>query len=319
MDPAKEFIWYKKIGTILIVCCILTGGFYSYIQWYYLAEVKDPFFTGILMASTTIAYQLLIHANGFFLKHAQNTKYKNRELLLETYKSVFAYKGCYGNGLLLGITFFFASYAVQIWSSQVEIQLMHCVFLFFVNWMIGAGVYSIFIYLKKSFNLGSKVEIGLYDRSCPLAIFLIRFNKRITYSVSIISALSLLSLLFGLYSWDTSIHIFTVWTLLIVIASLFVPMMGISQKVSDNKFDQLQKVSRLIDNNYKIMISKIENGENYKTQLEVVSDLSKAHKEIGKIKVYPPIGNSKSFQTALVAILITLIPTLIDQLLKILN
>ncbi|MEP0368400.1 MAG: hypothetical protein ABJD58_15620 [Cyclobacteriaceae bacterium] len=111
---------------------------------------------------------------------------------------------------------------------------------------------------------------------------------------------------------DLLIYLFTIWIFLIALSVYIIPLTSISNIVKNIKVRHLQDLSKLIEENYKLMIQNIKDHKKYEHESDVLKDLSKTYKDINRIRVFPPIASSRSFGTALIALLITLIPTLIE-------
>ncbi|MEP5792777.1 MAG: hypothetical protein ABJ313_17700 [Cyclobacteriaceae bacterium] len=235
------------------------------------------------------------------------------KILSHSYNKVFHFGKSLLAGAIFGTLFFAITYYfANIWEEYPTLRLSHCLFLFVSNIMTGMAIFCFVGYMRASFHLGSKVKIGLFDRSCPLAIFLIQFNKILTITTSVSCAIPILSLIQSVYEMDLLIYLFTIWIFLIALSVYIIPLTSISNIVKNIKVRHLQDLSKLIEENYKLMIQNIKDHKKYEHESDVLKDLSKTYKDINRIRVFPPIASSRSFGTALIALLITLIPTLIE-------
>lgn len=313
MNESKVLKSFKVIGLINIALSIISGIFYIVYQWFLIDDIVDPFFVGLIMGNTIIVSQSLVYMISFYSKRISKMNKTNKKLLTASYFRIFNFYKSLLSGIAFGALFFLATYYfANIWEESDNLKISHCAFLLCSNIITGIAVFCFINYLRESFILGSKVEVGLFDRSCPLAIFLIQFNKILTITTSIACAIPLLSLIQSLYHLNMLTYLFSIWIILIVLSVYIIPLTSISNIVKGNKIEHLQDLSKLIEENYQLMIAKIKENKNYDKESEILKDLNKTYRDINRIRVFPPITSSRSFGTALIAILITLIPTLIE-------
>ncbi|MDW3211796.1 MAG: hypothetical protein R8N23_18145 [Reichenbachiella sp.] len=312
---------FRILGHVCTIMSVLTGTVYSIHQWLQLGSIKDPFFVGMIMANTLIIGQFLNYTIKFFDVEIENGNLKDHKTLLKnSRKDIFHLFPSILTGIGIALIFFFCTYLwADIWMEHSAIKFSHCTFLFASNLMTGIAIYCYVIYLKLSFKLSANVTIGLYDRSCPLALFLIRLNKFLTLAASLTCTIALLSLTNSVYQVNSVLYSFIGWIALVVISVFVIPLTGISRKVREIKTKNLQRLSKMIEEKYEELLLKISRNEKFDDVGDALKELSKTYKDVHRIKVFPPIASAKSYQTAIFALFVTLIPAILDALLKILN
>lgn len=306
-------------GLVLVFITIFTGLAYVILQVHLKSKVEDPIFIGLIMANAYAIYRFTI-----FLKHnLQLSSVAYERSLLETniqftahtfMKEIFDGKKSFFIGIIFGMVFLVMVILLSPWKDLTPLNYALAVFLFVANILTGMALFSLAIYFKYSFLIGSNIKVDLWDRSGAAISSLIDTNQYIVLAVAFSSCVAIISILFSIFELDFSIFVFTLFSVSIIILTYVVPLMPITTQLWAKKKLVIEELGEVMQQEYNRVIT-IAKNENSTLDTSRFDSLTALLKTIKSIKAFPPIGEH-SVNTAILATLLTMLPSIIDFLLK---
>jgi hypothetical protein len=309
-------------GRICVGASILVGLLYVIGQWLVTGDVRDPIFIGILMANGFALYTILLYFIDHFTSSAEaiSDSLSDRDVSFDAKNFIddlFDRKRSVATGLVFGSLFLVAVLTIlQVWEGYRSLRTLLGLFLFSTNFITGMAVYSLFIYYKKSLKLGNIADIDLWDRSCTVFKFLVDTNRYLILAVGYICFMAMISLLFSVFEFSFSLTLFSIWSLVVLITTFIVPLIPVSRRIRDLKKRHAEKLSVQRQIEYDRVRDRLASGSNLDTsKLDAIKMLQK---EIKSVRVFPPVG-AKSIETAIFITILTVLPSLVDFVLKLLE
>jgi hypothetical protein len=294
---------------------VLLASYYVVSQLMHFEEVKDPLFIGILLAAAliTIRFGLVIRREISKIDAEIKQKSDLNLLFPNIEHSTFNNRGCFLTGILFVGLFSVSAFFMQPWPENSQLKLALISFIGAVNFITGMAVYSILVHIFNSMKIGKSIEIMLWDRTCPLLLALINTNNLLVKAVSLIASLSVISLIFSVFKVDGFIYGFTIYVGISLVSVFVLPMMPITNKIRDLKLNHMSQISSKLQKEYDYILNS--SPENKKINSANFESLLSTYKSIKSVKAFPPVAE-KSFNTAVYATLLTMLPSTIDLIYK---
>ena len=318
----SAYRYFRLVGRISVGASILIGLLYVIGQWLVTGEVQDPIFVGILMANGFALHTLLLYFINHFTSSAEaiSNSLSDKDVSFEAGEFIgdlFNRRRSVTTGLIFGTLFLAAVMTIlQVWEDNRSLRTLLGLFLFSTNFITGMAVYSLFIYYRKSLELGDLADIDLWDRSCSIFKFLVDTNSYLVLSVGYICFAATISLVFSVFEFTFSLTFFSIWSLVVLVTTFIVPLIPVSKRIRDLKVEHTEKLAVQRQIAYdRVSDSLISGGDLDTSKLDAIRTLQN---EIKSVRVFPPVG-AKSVETAIVVTILTVLPSLVDFVLNLIE
>lgn len=214
--------------------------------------------------------------------------------------------------LVIGLVFAAALSCLAFMLSPWEDKLLdHLVFalLFSANVQIGIGfgaLWSFWTYSRRSLQ---SLELRILNLSRPDIVAFIDLVSATVTLVGLLCTIAVSSLLFSKFEINSAIFPFSVFSLLVVVASYFVPLCPLVIRLRAVKFQELDRIERRIDDLYRQAPTHNSNAGDLAVLLNFREVVRRTH-------VLPPNGQF-SLLTAVSAVVLSFLPTLVQKMLAV--
>ena len=109
---------------------------------------------------------------------------------------------------------------------------------------------------------------------------------------------------------------FSIWSLVVLVTTFIVPLIPVSKRIRDLKVKHTEKLAVQRQIAYdRVSDSLISGGDLDTSKLDAIRTLQN---EIKSVRVFPPVG-AKSVETAIVVTILTVLPSLVDFVLNLIE
>ena len=314
---------YKKLSIISATLLIISAVVYLVSQFRITGKICD-----VLFISLTLFESLFILFSGsLMIQYIQSkgpTFYTSFDYFIdkekpkeEINKLLFIFQHYDKTWILIlvwsicmGILPYFKGY----WSNNDFLGILLGIFLFFTNIITSYFVILLILFFIHTKKLWSLINIELWNRENPAAKFIFSLSKW----TAIIGAVYMTS---SLTAWNTSVKItsfgneiilFLIFSVVLLIASIIIPLLPFIRKISDLKNKALGEIDGNIQTEYSAIIEEF-NHHGKQVKFEKMNGLIEMRKRIESIQIFP--FQLKTIFTSISIILISLIPKLIEIIL----
>ena len=204
----------------------------------------------------------------------------------------------------------------NIWQESLSLTLLLSIFLFIVNFLTGASLFSLIMLFRFLYKISNFLSISLYDRNNPAVNFVNDLSRRASIIASFYVAFSITSIYFSEMPINTMTIGYSIFSGIIILIAYIFPMIPISSKIQFQKNLLLNEISSLLQSELNSLVINAKSEKEidiskYNSLLELKSKISGIHST--------PIG-FKAMWNSIYIILITLLPVFIQFFLeKIMN
>ena len=309
----KLFIW------IYSICLILIGLVYILIQYIYFSRIKDSLFVGLLFGGSFILLFGIKWIQGYFKENIKTfydslDKFKklgNTHFTSLT-KKIFKNPLVIFSGIIYGLLIGYVPFLLNIWDDATALKYLLSVFLFVVNFLTGASLFSLIMVFLFLYNISDYLIIKLYDRNNTASNLITDLSKRASLIASFYIAFSITSIYFSELPFNAYIIGYSIFAGIIILIAYIVPMIPIRNKIQIQKSLLLSEISSLIQKELDKIVVNAKSGnsisiEKYNSLLELKNKIAGIHAI--------PIG-FKAIWNSVYIILITLLPVFIQVILE---
>lgn len=309
----KPFIWTYSISLVLL------GIVYILVQYAIYDKIVDSLFIGLLFGSSFILLFGIKWIQRFF-KDRVILFYNNLDKGLVLEKSdfekltrkIFKNPFVIVSGIVYGIAIGCAPFILNVWSDSLTLKLLLSLFLFIVNFLTGASLYSLFMLFVFLYKTSSFLSISLYNRINPASDFVADLSSRASIIASFYIAFSITSIYFSELPINTMTIGYSFFAVIVILVAYIFPMIPISNKIQIQKRSLLNEISSLLQKELNKLVSNAQHNEEinidkYNSLLELRTKISDIHSS--------PIG-LKAIWNSIYIILITLLPVFIQVFLE---
>ncbi|PWN06358.1 hypothetical protein [Rhodohalobacter mucosus] len=311
-----------KAKVSFIAPTILTGLIYLILQWFVTQNIVDSIFVGLLFGSTVI----LVFGLSSMAKHVTNRglNFFSSSMDLEAEKEIFGryqeycakilhFPGMMIAGLLYGTAVSLTPFLFDIWPEHFSLKLTLAVFLFAVNFVTGAAVYSLVKYIEQTYKIAPLINIDLWQANSGKTDFLLSMTRKMAVLASVYIALSLTSVLFSLIPINSIVISYGIFSGMILLSILFITPAPVVQKLKEEKIKMLNDlddhIHDLLPNSY----SDLNSGDTI--ELERMKSLLELREKIENLNVWP--FKFKSIVATLSVIFFSALPILVRTILEV--
>lgn len=313
----KQFIWTYAISLIL------SGVLYILIQYTVYNKIVDSLFIGLLFGSSFILLFGIKWVQEFFKskiilfynnldKSLELDHWKFEKLIKKVFKNPLTIVSGIGYGVVMG----YLPFLFNIWQESLSLTLLLSIFLFIVNFLTGASLFSLIMLFRFLYKISNFLSISLYDRNNPAVNFVNDLSRRASIIASFYVAFSITSIYFSEMPINTMTIGYSIFSGIIILIAYIFPMIPISSKIQFQKNLLLNEISSLLQSELNSLVINAKSEKEidiskYNSLLELKSKISGIHST--------PIG-FKAMWNSIYIILITLLPVFIQFFLeKIMN
>jgi hypothetical protein len=317
----KRFFLNENQLAILQLMLFLTvtmGLIYVFVQWLTQGRVEDRLFIGILLTNSYVAYQFFFYLKeslprlAYLIRQDQG---QETEIDWNDYFSkAFAVAPSLLFGFFYGALFGMIGYVMGLEDADALLRLTLSLFLFIHNTLIGICLYSLVIHLKSCSRIGKVIPVSLWNRNAPAALLYSKINRAIVFVVALISSLAVLSLYFSVFKLTEPVVAFSLACAGLVCITYLLPNMPLTIRLQEKLDNELHRLCWQMDQSYK-EIGVSTSPEQKEAAIEHFEQLHTVYIKVRNIKTFPPIG-IRTAKTFSYAVLITLLPTVLDFALK---
>jgi len=274
---------------------LLTGVCYCLVQWLQTGEIADAWFVGMLTGATAILlhgvkalFDYLVH-RGFEYYGFVTPKSDPEQGLRECERllaSAFNVRNMTAAGLLYGLGVGSAPFMLGTWSSSARLRLLLCAFLCSVNFATGVAFYGLVIFFIHSFRLGRLVNVDFWQRQNRAIAFLLGATRRISLLASVYVSVSFSSLLFSVFPVAGLIIVYSIFAVLVILASLVIPAVPIARQTGIAKADALSGIDAQLQAEFTRIIAGLESADE-NVRLDRLQTLILVREKIDSIRTWP--------------------------------
>jgi hypothetical protein len=317
---------YRILSVIVSILLVISAVVYLLLQFKSESKISD-----VLFVSLTLFESLFVlYAGTFMIKYLEskglsfytslNFFTDPEEPKIEINKLICIFNHYSKTWYLLliwaicmGVLPYFQNY----WENNLTLSISFGVFLFFTNIITSYFVVLLIFFFIRTKKMWSLIKVELWNRENPAAKFIFSVSKW----TAIIAAVYMTS---SLTAWNTSekiepfgneIILFLAFSIVLLISSIIVPILPFIRKIRELKNIALTEVDSNIQSEYSELLAKFKTNKET-TDFERMNGLVEMRKKIDSIQIFP--FQLKTISAAISIIVISLIPKIIESVLKIL-
>ncbi|MBN1184237.1 MAG: hypothetical protein JXB49_18250, partial [Bacteroidales bacterium] len=247
----KSFYWFYSFSLIF------TGIIYILYQFYLLKSIYDSLFIGLLYGGSFI---LLIGIKWIqvYFDDKISTFYSNLDVDTNLNSGIFESltKKIFRNPLTIiagigyGIAIGCVPILLNIWENSIVLNILLSLFLFIVNFLTGASLFSLIMLFVFLYKTSSFLKIGLYNRYNTSTNFITDLSKRASIIASFYIAFSITSIYFSELPINSLTIGYSIFAAIIILIAYIVPMIPIRNKLQIQKKETIEKLSVYIQDEF---------------------------------------------------------------------
>lgn len=319
---STSYFFVRKIGFYaLLTPVIISGIIYVIVQWLLTGLIADSFFVGLLFgASFVLVYGIYLLGNhmvqkspAFFLsalsderkKQAAEIHHEFTGIIFET-RLMILFGVIYG--LLVGAT----PFVLELWKESLLLRINLSVFLFFVNFITGAAIYSLVRFIEKMHKITPAIHIDLWQSNSDKTDFLLGMTRKMAVLASIYISLSMLSLTFSIFPMNALVLGYAVFAGMVFLAVLFLSPAPIVSKLKKAKMSALSELDARI---YELFSTASDSPKQLDNSDDLIKlrNLFELREKIESMNTWP--FKTKSLIAALYIAFFSSLPVLIGEVL----
>lgn len=278
--PIQEhsFFYIRNTGRLLLIAPVIISGLtYVILQWSLTGQIVDTLFVGLLFGASVILVfgiymlgsHLIMKSPAFFLAAFEDQKKMDAaKIHAEFLHLIFDAKKMTITGVLYGLFLAGSPVVLQLWPDNGILLVSLSIFMFFVNFITGAALYSLVRFIEKMYRITPSIQIDLWQANSGKTDFLLGMTRKLTVLASIYISLSMMSILFSKFPLNSLIVGYAIFSGVVFITVLVVTPAPIMRKLKQAKIDTLGELDNRIHELFKASGSK-------NRQLDNIEDLSK--------------------------------------------
>jgi len=309
-------------GKIAILFPVIASGvLYVIYQWYFLSDIVDTLFIGLLF-SASILLVIGISRIGNQLNRSGDSLYINIENradddYLTTSKNIVFEQIINSpliiiSGLVYGSIIATAPYILNAWPNNLTLLVSLSVFLFFVNTLTGMGLYGIFRFIMFTHDISGKIQIELWQANSKVTDYLLSAIRNLSLLSSAYIAISMISIIFSVFTFGTIVLSYAVFSGMVLVLVVIVTPRPIVKTLRKAKLISLNEIDARIELLYKKFQSE---EESFQTDIvDRLKNLLELREKIENMNIVP--YRVKSIITVLTIIILSILPVIIEVLLN---
>lgn len=306
----------------LVMLTLLVGVVYVFEQWLKTGQIKDAIFVSMLVGATMILVQGIRNLYKYILErgldfYAFVTPADDPEKGVREYnqlfRSVFNSKGMTLSGILYGLAIGCAPFALGAWNNAIVLRWLLASFLFTVNFVTGIAFYGLAMFFFHSIKMGQILKVELWQHENPSTAFLMGATRRISILSSLYICICISSILFSLLPIGALIIAYCVFSGLVILASLLVPIFPIVKKMNTAKRNALSEINEQLQNEFRKIVGKVNRSKD-NVDLKQIESLLSLREKIDAVSVWP--FKLKTVGAAASVIFVSSIPVILQFMLE---
>jgi hypothetical protein len=317
----RSFFLTKTGLFTLITPVIISGIIYIIFQWLYLQQIYDALFVGLLFGSSIVlVYGMYMLGNhlvqkspAFFLAAIIDSKKKEAAQIHADFISIiFDTKLMAICGIVYGLIVAGAPLVLGLWDDHLLLQLNLSIFLFFVNLITGAAIYSLVRFIEKMYRITPAIHIDLWQSNSDKTDFLLGMTRKMTVLASIYISLSMMSLMFSVFPLHPLVISYAIFAGLLFVAVLLVSPAPVVSKLKKAKMTALSELDTRINQIFSTSADSHKQLDNSEDLIKL-RNLFELREKIESMNTWP--FKTKSLIAAFYIAFFSSLPVLIGEIL----
>lgn len=305
--------WFLKVYSLVV---LLLGMTYIVYQYEVQNEILDAPFIGLLLGGTLA---LLIgvkwiqtYLRDFSHEFVSTLEGISDSDLSKLYSSTFANK--YILLFSVGYALLVASSVIimGIWSEDSILQTLIISFLFVINFLTGAALFSLFRLFVLLYRTSKKAVVKVYDRTNITVRYVTELSKRASIICALYVAFSMSSLHFSLYPINALVISYSIFAATMIVLAYLIPMIPIRNSLQKKKQDLKNEISQLLQHEFESLVNEAKNQNQIGT--DKYNSLLELRSKISSVPTLP-VGMKTIFNGFSVFV-ITLLPIIVQFILE---
>ncbi len=169
----QRFFYIRKTGRLLLIAPVIISGLaYVILQWSLTGQIVDTLFVGLLFGASVILVfgiymlgsHLIMKSPAFFLAAFEDQKKMDAaKIHADFLQLIFDTKKMTITGILYGLLLAGSPIVLELWSENGILLFNLSIFLFFVNFITGAALYSLVRFIEKMYRITPFIHIDLWQ------------------------------------------------------------------------------------------------------------------------------------------------------------
>lgn len=324
-QPSKStYSTYASPLTSFILVAIVTlfGIIYTIFQWILNGRIADTLFISMLIGATMILIIGLKNFHNFISQKSLEffaftlPSTDSQAGFMEYQKlktSVFNATYMTFSGIIYGLAVGSAPLIFHSWQNQPTLAFLLMAFLFSVNYVTGIAFCGLIMFFLYSLKIGKMVKIELWQRENPSTAFLTGSMRRMAVLASIYISICLSSILFSTLPFEGAMVGYSVFSGIVILSILIVPLFPIVQKISIAKNKALNEIDAQIQHEFQKMLDEAKAPERVIDSKKIESLLLMREK-VHAIEVWP--FKLKVFGAGASVIVVSSVPVILQFILS---
>lgn len=306
----------------LILLTAIAGIVYTLFEYLSTDVITDGIFTSMLIGATMILvygmnslYRFIRNSSmNFFIyvastSPAEDTFARFNQLC----NSVLHTRNMSLTGFVYGCVIGSAPFLLGVWNDNMLLKILLTVFMFFVNYCTGLAFYSLIAFFLNAVRLGKLVKVDLWHPGNPSTDFLLNSTRQIAVLASVYISLCLSSVAFSRLPISELVILYAIFAGLIFLATIFIPIYPIVQKMSEAKAKALSDIQENLQGAFQHILNGMKENQSL-DEIPKLEKLIQLRDKVESVQVWP--FRLKSIGAALSVIFFSSIPVILQVFLE---
>jgi len=318
----QRFFYIRKTGRLLLIAPVIISGLaYVILQWSLTGQIVDTLFVGLLFGASVILVfgiymlgsHLIMKSPAFFLAAFEDQKKMDAaKIHADFLQLIFDTKKMTITGILYGLLLAGSPIVLELWSENGILLFNLSIFLFFVNFITGAALYSLVRFIEKMYRITPFIHIDLWQANSDKTDFLLGMTRKMTVIASIYISLCMISILFSKFPINVMILSYAAFSGLIFLTILIVTPAPVMKKLKQAKMEALTELDLRIQELFSVG-SKENDQLGNSEELTKLRNLFELREKIEQMNTFP--FKVKSILAALSVIFFSALPVIVRTIL----
>jgi len=240
--PRLWRIW----GQFSLAATILIGAVYALTEWSQTGTIGDIAQIALVTLNAFVTLRFGHHIAGS-LGHMFALLPDTRSDPQAAVDRVLGHPASVPFGLAFATLIAFGVMGIAPWPFKIAIQVWLSLFLFSGNLLIGAAIFAIFQFWIYCHSQLPKLDFRILNLTRPPLLAFLVVNGQVVMVTAALACFAILAVVLSGYEIDTITMVFSICTLLLVIATYAVPVVPLSYRLQAAKAAELNRIEQLIE------------------------------------------------------------------------
>ena len=305
---------WRFTANLAVFATVLMGLLYAWSEWQAIKHLTDIALIVLVVLNTVIVQQFGLRVAPnlgemyFYFPDTSNDPQAAVDATLWHSLSVpfaLTYAALIGGGVWM----------LDPWGDTADLRLWLAAFVFTGNLLIGMGLFAVFRFWQAAHKALPGLDIRILNLSRPPVVPLLRVNSQIVTVTAGVACLAILSVVLAGYDKDPLIILFSLFTLVLVIAAYAVPVVPLANRLKAVKLEELNRIESLIEAQMRDLTYQSRRPDHPPPEkdLPALDKLIEMRDIINKVRTLPPGGQISVSATTIVTFL-SFLPAIIDYI-----